>query len=64
MGSRSEWFEVTEVFEGVEAKEIEAFMRVKNGGTAGFDFDPDGFVRGLEIGTPGRAPQRRAASQE
>ncbi len=64
MGSRTEWFEVTEVFEGVEAKEIEAFMRVKNGGTAGFDFDPDGFVRGLEIGTPGRATQRRAASQE
>ena len=63
MGSRVEWFEVTEVCEGVEAKDVEAFMRVNNGGTAGFDFDPDRFVRGLEMGTPGRAAQRRAADK-
>ena len=46
MESRAEWFEVTEVFEGVEAKDVEAFMRVNNGGTAGFEFDPDRFVTG------------------
>ena len=62
-GSRAEWFEVTEVFEGVEAKEIEAFMRINNGGTAGFEFDPDGFVRGLDMSTPGRAAQLRAADK-
>ena len=61
--SRAEWFEVTEVFEGVEPKDIEAFMRVNNGGTAGFDFDPDRFVRGLEMGTPGRKAQQRAADR-
>ena len=61
--SRAEWFEVTEVFEGVEAKDIEAFMRVNNGGTAGSDFDPDRFVRGLEMGTPGRKAQQRAADR-
>ena len=63
MESRAEWFEVTEVFEGVEAKDVEAFMRVNNGGTAGFEFDPDRFVTGLEMGTPGRAAQRRAADK-
>ena len=62
-GSRAEWFEVTEVFEGVEAKDIEAFMRVNNGGTAGSDFDPDRFVTGLEMGTPGPAAQQRAADK-
>ena len=61
--SRAEWFEVTEVFEGVKGKDVEAFMRVNNGGTAGFDFDPDRFVTGLEMGTPGRAAQRRAADK-
>ena len=61
MESRAEWFEVTEVFEEVEAKDIEAFMRVNNGGTAGSDFDPDTFLRGLDMGIPCRAAQRRAA---
>ena len=37
-GGRAEWFEVIEVFEGVEAKDVEAFMRIDNGGEAGFDF--------------------------
>ena len=62
-GSRAEWFEVTEIFEGIQAKDIEAFVRVNNGGTANFEFDPDRFVRGLEMGTPGRAAQRRAADK-
>lgn len=61
IGSRTEWFEVTEVFEGVEAKDIEAFMRVNNGGTADSNFDPSGFLRGLDMGRPRRAAQRRAA---
>ena len=60
---RAEWFEVTEVFEGVEAKGVEAFMRINNGGEAGFDFDPGTFVRGLDMGTPFRAAQRRAADK-
>ena len=36
----AEWFEVTEVFEGVEARDIEAFMRCRNGIATrqGFDF--------------------------
>ena len=62
-GSRAEWFEVTEEFAGVEAKDIEAFMRVNNGGTAGSDFEPDRFVTGLEMGTPGPAAQQRAADK-
>lgn len=61
--SSAEWFEVTEVFEGVEPKHVEAFMRVNNGGTAGFDFDPDNFVQGLDMGMPCRAAQRRAADK-
>ena len=60
---RTEWFEVTEVFEGVEAKDIEAFMRIGNGGAAGFDFDRGGFVNGLNIGIPSRASQKRAAGK-
>ena len=60
---RAEWFEVTEVFEGVEAKDVEAFMCIDNGGKVGSDFDPDRFVRGLDMGTPCRAAQRRAADK-
>ena len=62
-GGRTEWFEVTEVFEGVEAKDIEAFMRIENGGAAGFDFDPGAFVNGLNMGIPSRASQQRAADR-
>ena len=60
---RTEWFEVTEVFEGVEAKDIEAFMRIENGGAAGFEFDPGAFVSGLNMGIPSRASQKRAADK-
>lgn len=60
---RTEWFEVTEVFECVEAKEIEAFMRIENRGAAGFDFDPGVFVNGLNMGIPSRASQQRAADK-
>lgn len=62
-GGRVEWFEVTEVFEGVEARDIEAFMRLENGGEAGFDFDPGAFLNGLNLGIPSRASQRRAADK-
>lgn len=62
-GSRAEWFEVTEVFEGVEAKDIEAFMRHNNGGTTRPAFDPGGFLRALDMGIPCRAAQRRAADK-
>lgn len=60
---RTEWFEVTEVFEGVEAKDIEAFMRIENGGAAGFEFDPSEFVNRLNRGMPSRASQNRAADK-
>lgn len=63
MGGRAEWFEVTEVFEGVEPKDIEAFMRIENGGKAGFEFDPSGFVNALNMGIPPRASQQRAADK-
>ena len=63
MGGRAEWFEVTEVFEGVEAKDIEAFMRLENGGKGYPGFDPEGFVRGLNFGIPRRAAQQRAADK-
>ena len=62
-GERAEWFEVTEVFEGVEAKEIEAFMRVENGTEASFEFDAERFLSGLELCIPRRAAQRRAADK-
>ena len=62
-GGRAEWFEVTEVFEGVTAKNIEAFMRVENGGEAGFEFDPTAFVDGLSTWIPSRAAQQRAADK-
>ena len=29
--ARTEWFEVTKVFAGVEARDVEAFMRIQNG---------------------------------
>lgn len=62
-GGRAEWFEVTEVFYGVKAKDIEAFMRIENGGEAGFDFDPTAFVNGLKLGIPSRVSQQRAADK-
>lgn len=60
---RTEWFEVTEVFEGAKAKDIEAFMRIENGSSAGFDFDPGAFVNGLNMGIPSRVSQKRAADE-
>ena len=62
-GGRAEWFEVTEVFEGVKAKDVEAFMRIRNGLPARRAFDPTAFANRLDLGTPGRAAQRRAADQ-
>ena len=61
MESRAEWFEVTEVFAGVGPRNIEAFMQANNGGVADTNFDPDGFLSGLDMGIPCRAAQRRAA---
>ena len=61
--SRVEWFEVTEVFEGVDPKDVEAFMRVNNGLPAYPGFDPTRFLRRLAMGNPSRAAQRRAADQ-
>ena len=63
MESRAEWFEVTEAFEGVKAKDIEAFMLVNNGGTADSNFDPDTFLSGLDMEIPCRSAQRRAADR-
>lgn len=61
--SRAEWFEVTEVFEGVRPMDVESFMRVQIGGRAGPGFDPVSFLTGLDLGIPGRAAQRRAADK-
>lgn len=60
---RVEWFEVTEVFEGVEARNIESFMRLENGSRASPSFRQDEFVRGLNRRIPRRTAQRRAADQ-
>ena len=60
---RAEWFEVTEVFEGIEAKNVEAFMRINSGGEASFNFDSDKFLKELNMGRPNRAAQRRAADK-
>ena len=62
-GGRAEWFEVTEVFEGVEARDIEAFMQCRNGIATRQGFDSDTFLDGLDLGTPSRAAQRRAADK-
>lgn len=59
--SRAEWFEVTEVFEGVKPKDIEAFMQANNGGVGDTNFDMDSFLRGLDMRIPCRRAQRRAA---
>ena len=59
--ARTEWFEVTEVFEGVEARDVEAFMRLQNGMDSRQCFDPEAFLDSLDLGAPGRAAQRRAA---
>ena len=61
--SRSEWFEVTEVFEGVRAADVESFMRLANGGRGGPGFDPQRFLAGLDLGIPRRAAQQRAADK-
>ena len=61
--SRAEWFEVTEVFEGIDAADVESFMRLENGGRGGPEFDPQAFVTGLDLGIPRRAAQRRAADK-
>ena len=62
-GGRVEWLEVTEVFEGVAARDVESFMRLEHGLEAKSGFDPEGFVRGLNLGIPRRAAQRRAADK-
>ena len=62
-GGRAEWFEVTEVFEGINPKDVKAFMRINNGGEAGSPFDPEEFLEGLDMGLPSRAAQRRAADK-
>lgn len=62
-GERTEWFEVTEVFEGVKAKDIKSFMRLENGGAAHPGFNPQEFLRELKLGIPRRAAQRRAADK-
>ena len=62
-GGRAEWFEVTEVFEGVKARDVEAFMRCRNGIATRQGFDSDTFLDGLDLGTPSRAAQRRAADK-
>ena len=61
VGGRAEWFEVTEVFEGVKARDIEAFMRIRNNIATRQALDLGAFLNGLDHGTPGRAAQRRAA---
>ena len=61
IGTRAEWFEVTEVFEGVEARDVEAFMRLQNGMDSQQGFDSEAFLNALNLGAPGRAAQRRAA---
>ena len=60
---RVEWFEVTEVFEGVEAQAIESFMRLENGGATSSGFDRQSFLTALDMGIPRRAAQRRAADK-
>ena len=62
-GGRVEWFEVTEVFVDVKARDIESFMRLENGMVTRAGFDPEGFVRGLNLGIPRRTAQRRAADK-
>ena len=49
--------------EGVEARDIESFMRLENCIEADAGFDPERFVRGLKLGIPSRAAQRRAADK-
>ena len=61
LDGRAEWFEVTEVFEGVKAQDIDSFMRIQNGIAVHRAFDPDAFRNGLDLGSPGRAAQRRAS---
>ena len=63
VGGRAEWFEVTEVFEGIEARDVEAFMRYRNGVETRQGFDPDLFLERVELGAPSRAAQRRAADK-
>ena len=62
-GGRTEWFEVTEVFEGVNPKDIKAFMRMENGMQTSAGFDRDKFLRELDLTRPSRAAQRRAADR-
>ncbi len=60
---RAEWSEVTEVFEGVDPKDIEAFMRTENGLPTYSGFSPHCFLSNLNLGIPRRAAQRRAADK-
>ena len=63
MRERAEWFEVTEVVEGVKPQEIKKFMRIENGMEVDHGFDTDQFLHGLNLGIPCRAAQRRAADK-
>ena len=58
---RTEWFEVTEVFEGVNPRDIKTFMRMENGMQASAGFDRVRFLKELDLTMPSRAAQRRAA---
>ena len=63
MRERAEWFEVTEVFEGIKPQEIKKFMRIENGMEVDHGFNTDQFLHGLNLGIPCRAAQRRAADK-
>lgn len=61
--SRAEWFEVTEVFVTVDPWDVEAFMRLNNGLSAYAGFNPEKFLREIDMGIPPRSVQRLAADK-
>ena len=65
VASRQEWYEVTEVFAGDNPLDIQDFMRWRNGIPPRQEgFDPDGFLKGIDRGLPGRPDEQRRFADE
>ena len=59
--SEMEWFEVTERYPSVNARDVNDFMRCANSIATKRDFDPVVFLNSVDFSRPSRSVQRRAS---
>ena len=59
--SEMEWFEVTERYPSVNARDVNDFMRCMNSIPTNRKFDPSGFLNSVDFNRPSRSVQRHAS---